>query len=165
MINKTDIHRSLRSLNYKFRIAKKPQDHQFYSKLSVLEVCGWIEVSIDDIILSTAKRLIKSSSDLKKVDEAITRNWGFEYNKHVRSLLILLIGYVGVIKVEASMDSSKFTLLKVELNNLKKARNDLAHTYLSGSPTIPAPSTTFAQFNRVYEGLKELEKNTRLIKK
>jgi hypothetical protein len=33
----------------------------FFSKLAVLELCGWVEITVDDLILRAVKHRVKES--------------------------------------------------------------------------------------------------------
>ena len=159
MIIKTGIYNNLTTLNRLYLVSSGPRNSTFYSKLAILELCGWTEVSMDDIVLKCAKRISISGSNMKAINESVKRTWGFEYDYHFIKMLIHIIGYSGVEKVEKSVDRTKHTLLISTLNNLKGIRDSLAHTYLSGVTTrLDAPSITVSNFNNIYAGLKDFNK-------
>ncbi len=165
MINKSFIQRNLLILDKKYKNASLQQDCLFFSKLAILELCGWIEESIDLMVTDLASKKIKNSSNLKIINQAIKRNYGFDYDKHFRNLLIQLIGLINFEKLESKMDSSKLQLLISSLETLTQIRNSLAHTHIKGVTTqINSPSITLSQFSNVYNGLKEAEKALRSIK-
>ena len=56
MIARTYILDNLNKLDVRYRKAATLKDSLFYSKLAVLELCGWIEESMDDVILRCARR-------------------------------------------------------------------------------------------------------------
>ncbi|UUM26823.1 hypothetical protein NQU59_14210 [Acinetobacter colistiniresistens] len=63
----------------------------FYSKLALIEYCGWLEVSIDILIRRIMKNI--NDPDLVKIGEdSIKRNYGFTYDNHFRVLLIKSLG-------------------------------------------------------------------------
>ena len=159
MVEKTAILKNLNALDRLHRKPTSAKNGLFYSKLALIELCGWIEVSMDDIISKCAKRNLKKRSNLKFSNEQIVgKTFGFEYNKHFRSMLRNLIGLIQLEKLEKKVDSSKFHALKSTLGTLKAARNNQAHTYIRGvTITLNAPSTTIRHFSIVYEGLKEFE--------
>ena len=85
--------------------------------------------------------------------------YGFEYEKHFRKILCSAIGEIIVANIEKQMNPAIRVQLKSELNTLHERRNSLAHTYVKGiTQQIDAPSQTIQRFNRIYEGLKEFEK-------
>lgn len=165
MINKLFIQQTLLILDKKFKGASSQQDYLFFSKLAILELCGWIEESIDIIVNDIASKKIKNKNNLDIINKAIQRNYGFEYERHFKNLLIQLIGLINFEKLESQMDSSKLQSLVSTLKTLTHIRNSLAHTHIKGAITqINSPSVTISQFSDVYNGLKEAEKTLRLIK-
>lgn len=158
-ISKTYIDRNLSALDVKFRKAKTPKDTLIYSKAAILELAGWVEVSMDEVFFEIARKRLIEADNVKLYKEAVKRNYGFEYDDHFRVVLGRGIGLITVEKVEKLADQAKLTKLKAELKNLIKARNSLAHTYIKGTAvSIDAPSATRARFVTVYEGLKEVER-------
>ena len=94
---------------------------------------------------------------LKKT--VVKKNYGFEYDNNFRKMLIGLIGLINVEKLEKKVDPVKFSQLKSILNSLKEQRNAQAHTHIKGvMQTIDAPSVTQNNFEKVYAGLKDVEK-------
>lgn len=159
MISRTEIFNNLKSLDVKYRKTSSSKDTLFFSKLALLELCGWIEESMDDIVLRCANRKLKESQNKKFVIDGVTGPvYGFEYKKHFRKMLIQLIGIINVERLEIKVDALKRDSLKSELGNLKEMRNKMAHTHIKGITThIDSPSITIRRFNVVYDGLKDFE--------
>ena len=132
----------------------------FYSKLAIIEFCGWIEISMDDIVKRCANRNLRNSANKTYIEkDIIKRTYGFEYDKHFRKMLIQVIGLKHVERIENRSDSVKLQRLQSALSALKGSRDSLAHTYVKGTAiTLDAPSVTKARFTNVYEGLIELER-------
>ena len=131
----------------------------YYSKLAVLELCGWIEVSIDDFALRAVRKRVGDPSKRRKFsDNVINKVYGFHYTKHFRRIACSAVGEIVVARVEEEMDQTKRAQLESDLNSLAVSRNSLAHTYVKGfTQQIDAPSTTIQRFNRIYAGLIEFE--------
>lgn len=159
MITKTYIQSNLRFLNSRFLKSKTQKDALYASKLAILELCGWIEVSVDDLFQRvTTKRLLLQKNQNEFESNVLNRIYGFSYDKHFRKLLIHSFGLINIEKLEQKVDQTKRSRLETELTNLKSARNTLAHTYIKGvTQSIDAPSVTIARFPSIYEGLKEYE--------
>jgi hypothetical protein len=80
-------------------------------------------------------------------------------------MLIQLLGLITVEKLEGRLDPVKFDLLRSTLGTLKESRDNEAHTHIKGmTRVIDAPSLTKSRFPRVYEGLKDIEKELREMK-
>ena len=59
-----------------------------YSKIAMLEMCGWIEQAMDDIVLSLVQRHLTIPENTKRFkDRAVQDTHGFEYISHFRPLL------------------------------------------------------------------------------
>jgi len=159
MIAKTYILENLKQLNTRYLKSSKPKDGLYFSKLAVLELCGWIEMSMDEVVLRISQKKLTEARNQKFVeDDVIARTYGFQYQKHWRSMLIRTLGIITVEKVEKSVDQQKRAKLESELKNLATIRNSLAHTYVRGIQVqIDAPSVTMGRFSNLHEGLKDFE--------
>ena len=166
MVNKTYIHNNLDQIDRLYqRYMRYKKRGLYYSKLAILEVCGWIEESMDDIIRGCANKRLKEPKNLRSVENLIKRTYGFHYEDNFRDMLIHIIGIIKLEILEQIFDQHKFTQMIYSLNVLKQRRNELAHTYIKGTtPTIDAPSWTDRRFQYVYEGLKDIEHHINKMK-
>jgi hypothetical protein len=165
MIAKSYIKGNLSRIERLYSKSSNIQDGLFYSKLAILELCGWIEISMDDIISRLAKKHLKQSINITFVEnEVIKRTYGFDYRRHFRKMLINIIGLSGVEKLEKQVDSVKFQLMVSSLNSLKLYRDSEAHTYIKGTTRrIDAPSVTKSRFSAIYHGLKNIDDELRIF--
>jgi len=131
----------------------------YFSKLAIMEACGWIEESMDDIIRRCAIKHLKETKNLDFVKkDIIKRTTSFEYDQHFRNMLMRLVGMINIERLEQILDLHKFTKMTSSLSALKQRRDELAHTYIKGTtPIIDTPSLTKDRFLNVYEGLKDIE--------
>ena len=165
MVSKTTIARNLRELDSRYkRKSRNPRDPLYYSKLSLIELCGWIEGTMDLILNNCARKHLSDPGNVKYMDEIIKRTSGFSYENHFREMLIRAIGIVMVEKLEGAFDPVKFQLLKSSLNTLSEQRNSAAHTHLANvTLSLLAPSAVNAHFIQVYDGLKDIERCVRHV--
>jgi hypothetical protein len=167
MIAKTYILQNLKQLDGAFRKAKTQKHGIYFSKLAILELCGWIEISMDEIILAHCGRHVTEAINIKFVeDDVVKRTYGFDYKRNFRKMLINLIGIVSCEELEAQVPVAVHTKFVAQLLSLKTVRDSLAHTYVKGSVAtmnIDAPSVTMARFNDIYGGLKAFEQGLRLL--
>ncbi len=162
MIAYSYIEKNLSSLDKKYRLTKSNTEARYYSKLATLELCGWIETSIDDSILRCANRLLKSRSARKIVEKEVKRTYGFEYERHFRSLIITLIGIHGFEKVEMCIEPSVLSNFMSALGSLKISRDMLAHTYTKGATShYDAPSLTLGLYYNVKAGISAYDRALR----
>ena len=169
MVNKSMIVRNLNELNRRYLISlsdRNPRISMYYSKLCVIELCGWIELTMDDMIKECANKYMQNGRNIDYVENAVVRGThSFSYKDHFRRMLIQTIGIINVERLENNLDTHKFELLKSGLGSLKQERNRDAHSYLKDvTQTVLAPSRTVIYFNQVYEGLKDLEKCLKRLK-
>jgi len=165
MINKEQIQNNLVQINNSYNKSKRRRQALYFSKLAILELCGWIEESMDDIIDTLAKCLNKPANLKFVKEEVIEHTYGFEYHRYFRPMLIQVIGVINVERLEADLDQTKFDMMKSALTSLKKSRNELAHTHVKDTTArIDAPTITQNRFQMVYDGLKDIESCIRKMK-
>jgi len=138
----------------------------YFAKLAILEVCGWIEESMDEIALSCANHHLTDTQNVNYTrTEIIKKMTSFEYDKHFRLMLMRILGIIGLEKLEIQFDTAKFYNMKASLSFLKLRRDQQAHTHIKGTTmTIDAPSVTIMHFQNVYNGLKHIEFRIRKAK-
>jgi hypothetical protein len=166
MVFKSHILNELKKLDslYKKAVSSGEADLQpFYSKLAIIECCGWIEQSMDNLGLR-AKRKVRDSEIRKRYDEIIGKNYRFDYESFSRIMLVSY-GVVAFEKIVGRVDRVKLDILLSALVTLKKMRDQHAHTYIHGCmTTIQAPSVTKNYFLSVLDGLREFEMQIKKIK-
>lgn len=165
MVTKASVEANLRDLDLLYQKSSSTKESLFYSKLAILELCGWIEESMDGIVVRCARRHLKTPSNIKYIEKkVIQQTYGFEYEKHFRMMLIRLVGLIYVEKLERSVDPAKLARLQSTLAALKRVRDTEAHTHLIGATKrINAPSATYKQFTDVHDGLMEYDKQIRRL--
>ncbi|AKU23503.1 hypothetical protein [Massilia sp. NR 4-1] len=166
MIPVTYINRNTSALTVCFNKANKPLLTLLYAKLVIIEIGGWVEMSMDDLIERAGKK-IKDPKNVKVLEQDIRRNSGFQYDTNFRPLLIKVVGLVRVEQLEAKLDMVKHTKMKAALDMLKAARNSVAHTYVknpSGGAVIAAPSVSITYFKDICDGLMNIESEMKKLK-
>ncbi len=166
MIAKSYILNNLKTIENLYLKSTTTKRGLFYSKLAILELCGWIEESMDDIVHKCARRRLKSQDNLKLVEKSIIgRTYGFDYKRHFRNMLMQLLGIINLERLERHLDPVKFQLMESNLETLKTCRDTEAHTHLKGvTKRLDAPSVTKHRFLIVYEGLKDIDDSLRRLK-
>jgi hypothetical protein len=159
MIAKSYIKNNLDQIEKLYNTSSSIQKGLFYSKLAMLELCGWIEITMDDIVLRHSKRILRVNSNINFIENTvIKKTYGFEYDRHFRRMLMHVIGLKGVEELERGIDSVKFQLMVSALRSLKPYRDQEAHEYIKGTTrTLDAPSVTKRRFVDVSNGLKDID--------
>lgn len=131
----------------------------YYSKLAVIEFCGWIEVTMDKIAENYVSRNVKTTQFNDIFRSIKENNHGFRYNSNFRKMLIQVLGLQNMEKVEVAMSKSgSIAVLTAQLDMLIHIRNDAAHTFLDTTKTYQAPSVTRQQLNIVYPILRDIHR-------
>jgi hypothetical protein len=166
MISKREIHSTLRFIDSEYRTASEPKKALLLSKLAILELCGWIEESMDTIVRRTMSIHVREQPNREHIDKkVIRRTFGFEYQDHFRRMLMMVVGVSGMERIESRMDQEAKTRLESTLHNLKVLRDREAHSHVTGATqSIDAPSVTLAKLNDVYMGLRQIEKHSRALR-
>lgn len=159
MVSKTSILRNLSIISRLFNKASNPKEVLFYSKLAILELCGWIEECMDNIVKNCANRKLRNKDNLNFLEkEIIKKVHGFDYHNNFRKMLMQVIGLIRLEIIESRVNQTKLEHMKADLNALKEQRDPVAHTHIKGTTLrIDAPSITKQRFVNVYEGLKNIE--------
>ena len=164
MIAKSYIKSTLSELDDLYNKATSQKKAIYFSKLALIELCGWIEETIDDIILMHANRNLRELNNKNYCKDSIVKpNYGFEYNKNIRPMLISLLGLIEVENIERELEKTgQITLLKGYLGNIKDSRNTATHTYLKGiTRRYNAPSRTIGDYNRIFIVLQKIDTELR----
>ncbi len=159
MIGKTSILQNLKDLEALYNKSSSYKKALFYSKLAILELCGWIEESMDEIVRRCANRNMRDKQNRSFVEtNIIKRVHGFDYDSNFRPMLMQVVGLIALEKVEKRVDQRKLQLFQAALNTLKVHRNIEAHSHIKGTAKrLDAPSMTKRSFADVYAGLKNFE--------
>ncbi len=166
MISFSYITNTLDELDRLYVSASSKKKAVYYSKLATLELCGWVEETVDNIIQMHANRKLKDRSNKRYIEEKIIKpTYGFQYNQHIRPMLISVLGIIALERIERKLErGGKITLLKQHLGNLKQSRNSAAHTHIAGTPSAyDSPSVIKGQFNIIKLVLKEIDNELRAI--
>ena len=160
MLSDTHILSNLQKINTVYQNSSNDLDlPALFSKLAILEVCGWIEEAMDNIVLECANRLTLNIDDLDTFEkESVKKTYSFSYDKHFRRLLVQLIGLRSIAAVEQKLDQAIFAKFKSDIYSLKVRRDDFAHAHVQQiTHNFDAPSVTIPRFRRVYSGLSDIE--------
>lgn len=164
MIATSYIESSLKELDKLYNESSSQKKAIYFSKLALIELCGWIEESVDDILRTHANRNLKEVINKNNYEkQVIKRTHGFQYDQNIRPMFIQLIGLIHTEKLERKLERrALITLLRNYFSNLKTARNEAAHTHLKGiTRTYNAPSHTINDYTNILSVLKEIDNELR----
>lgn len=165
MIAYSYIKANLHHLDREYTRSASTREASYRSKMAILELCGWIEMSMDDAIIRAGARLLKNPKSIKLLNTCVKRNYGFLYEPHFQSLVIFLIGVSGCELIESKINTDTFTNFKGDLKTLKTSRDELAHTYTKGTTQhYDSPSITLSRFQNISAGIKAYDEELRSLK-
>lgn len=166
MIPTASVRQNVAVLSKAYKNAEEPKLQLFYAKLALIEVCGWIEETIDALVLRHAKHILFTTDEYDRYrKEIVDKQYGFHYKDNIVPMLVGLFGRSGVNEFESYHNRVVLEMLKSSLGSLKEARNAYAHTHIKGvTPTVMAPSLLQVYFVRVCDGLNEMELAFRLMR-
>lgn len=160
MVRNLTILKNLVRINRLYSATSSQIEALMYAKLAVLELCGWVEEAMDQIVLDTSIRLLTVPTNQQFIETKVVRpTYGFEYDAHFRKMLMGVIGLIGVETMEGNVDRLLFDPMCGALSTLKPNRNTHSHTYLKGvTIRIDAPTNTIAHCRTICAGLRDVER-------
>jgi len=132
----------------------------YYSKLAVIEYCGWIEESMDEIVNYLALGGLKTQSFRDILAYKIRHTYGFDYKKHFRPMIVDVVGLRRCEYIQDRLHrNGDLDILTSELETYVGHRNNAAHTHIHSTlPTYPSPSVTMNSLNRVFPILRRIRR-------
>jgi len=151
MITSKRIEKTLNFLDAEYNKSLLNGDQEIpilFAKMAILEYCGWLELTFDEIARNCVRRKLRTFAARKVLEDKITTTHGFTYKDNVRPLLIYGLGAIKLKRIEAKLNrNGDLTRLKSNLGNMNKARREAAHTFTSGRTSrFDAPSATISNF-------------------
>lgn len=163
MIYSSRVRRTLSFLDRKYNKSLTNSDQEvaiLFAKMAVLEYCGWLEATFDEIARNCVRRKLRTFTSRKILEDKISKTYGFTYETNVRPLLVYGLGSIRLLKVENKLNTGgDLDSLKSELGQMNVLRREAAHTFTSGRTSrFDAPSRIIANLNKTEPVLKDLWK-------
>ncbi len=155
VVNYIDIENTLKDLDSTYSASTShPSLPELLSKTALIEFCGWIEDSVDQILYDYLDSHLSNLGLVKDIKGQIRRNHGFKYE----SVLGMLSMVIGARDLENLLSKIKFSLLEALLNAYSHKRNKAAHTHIVGTtPTYDAPSKILQDFRSIMSVITDIE--------
>jgi hypothetical protein len=166
-IKKGNIIQNINELETLFTKSLSRKREFFYAKLAVLEACGWIEETMDEIMKDYYVHKLLNVSNQNEMKGVVKRTFGFGYDNNFRKMIIYIVGLINTEKIEVVLDNRGILLnLKARLDTLKHYRDEFAHTHTRKGviPNYPHPTTIKNEINIIFSCLKSYQKELRKIK-
>jgi len=132
MIDASQLRRTLRFLDCQYRRHFSDKDvtvPTMFSKLALLEYCGWLEETFDEIARHYVSRRLNMRQN-KVLEEKIHKIRGVNYSRSAQPLLAFALGLPDLLRIERDLDQDgSLERLKGSLTKMGKRRNEAAHTF------------------------------------
>ncbi len=160
MIDYISIANTLSKLDKEYSSCKDIQMSILYSKLAVLELCGWIETSIDDMLYNYIDEHIIDNSCKDKIKQIIKRNNGFNYETNLFNLFCSVLGINNLENILYALTDSEFQYLKSITYIYSQDRNKAAHTDTPNGTTrrYNSPSNVLHDYGLLKPTLEHIER-------
>lgn len=124
-----------------------------YAKMAIIAISGWIEDGIKDLSFLSILKL-KELPRQKILISLIEGIHGCSYN-HFSKAIIISFGAHGFEFLEKNIGDSDLAIVKNFLGNLKKWRDDIAHSYVAKIPRDP--SGIIKEISSIFPILRSIE--------
>lgn len=150
----------LRELETLYNNSPDPNHQIYYSKLALLELCGWLEIVFDEIALTYATAKLADAQNIELLEkEIVGKVYGCTYKEHFRSMLIRIIGITKVETFENTLRGLGILQILIDQpSSLWAIRKRAAHTTVAGvTPSFQTPSTMRTYLNSLHPILTTVE--------
>lgn len=136
-----------------------------YSKLAVLELCGWIETNIDNLLFEYVNNHIIDNDCKKGIKRIIDKNYGFDYNNNLFPLFCSVLGINNLENILDKLNASDLQNLKSITEAYTKERNKAAHTDtpIGTTRSYKSPSNVLYDFNLIKTAFQTIETQIQLL--
>ena len=165
MIDFVSIENTLNRLDSEYSSSTDTQLTILYSKLSVLELCGWIEVSIDIVLHEYVDSHLHNLDYQKSIKSIIKRTNGFDYEKNLFPLFCSVLGVNNVENIFNVVSPKDFHNLKSITETYTTERNKASHTDTPAGTTrtYKSPSSVRDDFKLIKPAIQTLETQIQLL--
>lgn len=165
MVNYTAIKKTLVRLDSEYNTSiADPDMPVFFSKLAIIELSGWLEDSIDDILYDYMGRHlidIDVIHDIKK--DIIEKNYGFKYKQNIQKICFAVLGANNWENIKDKISTVDLLNLQTITGTLTNSRNNAAHSSTIVTRTFNAPSITLSEFNKLMPAIQTIEKEVKKL--
>ena len=161
MIDYTTINITLTLLDAQYMGTVDVNMQTLYSKLAVLEFCGWLEVSFDTLWHDYVDRNLAVPDNVTRIKKIIKKNYGFAYNDNIYPLMCSVLGVNNWENILDAFPTADFANMNAVLNSYISIRNSAAHTNTTPgvTPSFMAPSSVMYDYNKVKPAFQYLERS------
>lgn len=136
-----------------------------YSKLALLEFCGWMEEAFDKVLKDYITHEITDTNCRNVAKEIIKRNYGFKFQNIVK-LFCCIIGFKNWENIQSNINNDGYLeIFMTTLNDNSKKRDTAAHTNTIGVTEIyNSPTITLHNYDKFEVIMRMIEEDVQKIK-
>ena len=161
MITSSRLKKLLKKIDASYQQEKDNTKTLLLAKIATIEVSGWTEECIDDL-LNTYIDTVNPKRKSLLLDK-IKKVYGFHYSSDFRDICVQILGNIMFEKIENKIPL-ECQQLESALNGLKANRDKCAHTHILNKGPIDAPHISLSYLNKIEVGLKKFVTELRRIK-
>lgn len=132
-----------------------------YSKMAVITAGGWVEDGIKSLMEISGTKL-RNVDGQKRLEHLSKRISGFSYERHFSRGVMYAFGAHGLEFIEKQLGQNDLIQLGSSLGNLKKWRDDAAHSHAVHIKATP--SIIIKEIGLMFPILKNIESSARKYK-
>lgn len=165
MINYTAIENTLIRLDSEYNASLADPDMPvLFSKLAIIELAGWLEDSLDDILFEYMSRHLIDSDVIRDVrEDIIKKNYGFKFQQNIQKIYLAVLGANNWENIIDKINTADFLNFKSITGSLASSRNNAAHSSTIVTRTFNAPSTTLSEFRKLKPAIQTIESEVLLL--
>lgn len=164
MVDYISIENTLQRLDTEFNASiTDPDMPVLFSKLAVIELSGWLEDSVDDILYEYIGQHLVDTDVINPVKEIIRKNYGFKYDSNILKICLSVLGANNWENIVDKLKPIEYQNLKNITGSLSISRNMAAHTSAVATRTFNAPSATLADFRKLKPAIQIIEREVKTI--
>lgn len=164
MVDYSSIENTIKRLDAEFATQiTDPQMPMLLSKLAVMEFCGWLEVSIDEILNTYLNNHVVNQTIIRRFMKKIN---GFSYENHIYHIFSLVIGVNHWENVLAKVAPQDRDYLESITKSYSEERNRAAHVHTIAGVTTSyrAPSQVLADFFKIKPAIQTIEREVNALR-
>lgn len=166
MLKKEIVYKTLNLLSRRFdrvqcsRTRYTMTELECICKMAILELGGWIECTMDEILKDYVHRKILDVAEASKIEREIDKVFGFSYERNFSPLVERIIGVENFYKIKSALSAKgKWDPFVADLDALWRVRGRAAHTNFNGvAKNYDAPTTTIGRLQTIYPVVSEIRR-------
>ena len=115
IVNNTEILQVVREIDVEYNKITATHFAVLYSKLAVIEFCGWIEKTLDEIIKEYINNKLALQENKNYIESNIIKQThGFSYENHFRKMFVNTIGIKNFENLEDDLEPNNASLTQLK---------------------------------------------------